>query len=262
MPPRAATARPPKQDRRSLHDAGLKNFRDVVSENGEDNDPLPRVVKEGPRRDNGAAPPSSHDFDRIDTRSVRSAWRAVVGLSGAADAGAGPGLRRSATAAGQGAAGRRGHGARLAAVDRRVRPDRARRSLILAGLGGVIVWQWPNMASLYRSARTSAPTTRSRTIRRQPKAAAPRSPTGWTRAAARPPPRRSRSPRSPPRRRAPPRPPPPWRRRSCSTRKTRPIRRASASSARRSGAPSASRPGPASRKRLRSAPTSRSPTAS
>lgn len=68
-PPRPATARPQKPDRRSLHDAGLKNFRDVVSENGEDNDPLPRVVKEGPRRDNGAAPPASHDFDRIDTRS-------------------------------------------------------------------------------------------------------------------------------------------------------------------------------------------------
>ncbi len=29
--------------------------------------------------------------------------------------------------------------------------------LILAGLGGVIVWQWPNMASLYRSARAPAP---------------------------------------------------------------------------------------------------------
>src|SRR4029079_5840015 len=28
--------------------------------------------------------------------------------------------------------------------------------LILAGLGGVIVWQWPNMASLYRSARAPA----------------------------------------------------------------------------------------------------------
>jgi hypothetical protein len=31
--------------------------------------------------------------------------------------------------------------------------------VILAGLGGVIVWQWPNMASLYRSARTPAPAT-------------------------------------------------------------------------------------------------------
>ena len=31
--------------------------------------------------------------------------------------------------------------------------------LILAGLGGVIVWQWPNMASLYRSARAPAPPT-------------------------------------------------------------------------------------------------------
>jgi hypothetical protein len=29
--------------------------------------------------------------------------------------------------------------------------------LVLAGLGGVIVWQWPNMAALYRSARAPAP---------------------------------------------------------------------------------------------------------
>ena len=54
IPPRPVTARAPKQDRRSLQDGGLKNFREVVSDNGEDNDPLPRVVKSGPR-ENGAA---------------------------------------------------------------------------------------------------------------------------------------------------------------------------------------------------------------
>ena len=65
---RGRRPRAPKQDRRSLQDSGLKNFRDVVSENGEDNDPLPRVVKNGPRA-TMAPLPSSHDFDRIDARS-------------------------------------------------------------------------------------------------------------------------------------------------------------------------------------------------
>lgn len=155
MPPRPATARAPKQqDRRSLQDSGLKNFREVVSENGEDNDPMPRVVKSGPR-ENGAAPPSSHEFDRLDTRSYDPH------VSPMSDYPAQPMLEQGSDY-----------------DDPRLLPSKARQNvamerasrrsfgdivrialtlLILAGLGGVIVWQWPNMASLYRSARAPAP---------------------------------------------------------------------------------------------------------
>ncbi len=56
---------------------------------------------------------------------------------------------------------------------------------------------------------------------------------------------RGSSPAAPAQGRRPPSAPAPrWRRRSCSTRRIRPIRTASASSARRSGAPRPSRPGP------------------
>lgn len=156
MPPRPVTVRPPKQDRRSLQDSGLKNFREGVSENGEDNDPLPRVVKSGPR-DNGAGLPASHDFDRIDSRSYDPHGAPL------SDYPAPPMLEQShdyedarplpSKAVRQG-------GPAIERASRRSFGDIIRIALtllILAGLGGVIVWQWPNMASLYRSARAPAP---------------------------------------------------------------------------------------------------------
>jgi hypothetical protein len=157
MPPRPPTARAPRQqDRRSLQDSGLKNFREVVSESGDDNDPLPRVVKSGPR-ENGAMPaPASHDFDRLDARSYdphgspNSDYPAPPMLEQGPDYDEG---RPSSKAR---------HAAPMERVSRRSFGDIARTALmlvILAGLGGVIVWQWPNMAALYRSARAPAPTT-------------------------------------------------------------------------------------------------------
>lgn len=156
-PPRPVTPRASKQqDRRSLKDAGLKNFRDVVAENGEDTDPLPRVVKSGPR-ENGAMPPSSHEFDRLDTRSYdphgspMSDYAAQPMLEQGPDYDDARPLSPKARSA--------------AAMDRGPRRsfgDIIRTGLmllILAGLGGVIVWQWPNMAALYRAARAPAPTT-------------------------------------------------------------------------------------------------------
>jgi hypothetical protein len=157
-PPRTATARSPKQDRRSLQDSGLKNFRDVVSENGEDNDPLPRVVKEGPRRDNGAAPPASHDFDRIDTRSYDPHGTPFSDYPAQPMLEQGPDYDEARPLPAKARVG----GAAMERASRRSIGEYVRIALtlvILAGLGGVIVWQWPNMASLYRSARTSAPAT-------------------------------------------------------------------------------------------------------
>jgi hypothetical protein len=145
------TARP-KPDRRSLLDAGLKDFREVVSETGEDNDPLPRVVTAP--RDNGPAPPTSHEFDRIDSRSFDphgspSDYPAPPMLEQGHDY---DDPRPMSPKARQGAAMER--------APRRSVGDIVRIALtllILAGLGGVIVWQWPNMAALYRSARAPAP---------------------------------------------------------------------------------------------------------
>jgi hypothetical protein len=153
IPPRPVTARQ-KPDRRSLQDAALREFREVVSDSGEDNDPLPRVVTSGPRQ-NGAMPPTSHEFDRIDSRPLDPHGSPL------SDYPAQPMLEQGADY-----------------DDERPLPSKARQSmamerasrrsigdiirialtlLILAGLGGIIVWQWPNMASLYRSARAPAP---------------------------------------------------------------------------------------------------------
>jgi hypothetical protein len=158
-PPRPANARAPKQqqDRRSLQDSGLRNFREVVSENGEDSDPMPRVVKGGPR-ENGAAPPTSHDFDRIDTRSYDPHGTPMSDYPQ-------PMLEQgpdyedeTRPVPAKARAGGGGHA--IERASRRSFGEYIRIALtllILAGLGGVIVWQWPNMASLYRSARAPAP---------------------------------------------------------------------------------------------------------
>ena len=155
--PRSAPTRPAKQDRRSLLDAGLKDFRDGVPEAGEDNDPMPRVVKSGPR-ENGSALPASHDFDRIDTRSydphAMSDYPAPTMLEQGADY---DDARPLPAKARQG-------GPALERTSRRSFGEIIRITLtllILAGLGGVIVWQWPNMMSLYQSARapSSSPPT-------------------------------------------------------------------------------------------------------
>jgi hypothetical protein len=151
-PPRPVSARGPKQpERRSLQDAGLKNFRDGVTDNGEDHDPLPRVVKSGPR-ENGALP-TSHDFDRLDTRSYDP--HGEPDYQPPAMLEQGPDYDERPSKARQGVATER--------TSRRSFGDMLRIALtllLLAGLGGVIVWQWPNVASLYRAARApSAPTT-------------------------------------------------------------------------------------------------------
>jgi hypothetical protein len=150
MAPRPAAARS-KPDRRSLLDGGLKDFREVVSDSDEDNDPLPRIVRAP--RDNGAAPPpTSHEFDRIDSRSydphgMPSDYPAPPMLEQGHDYDdPRPPKARPGTAADRGSRRSFGDIVRIALT-----------LLILAGLGGVIVWQWPNMAALYRSARAPAP---------------------------------------------------------------------------------------------------------
>jgi hypothetical protein len=155
MPQRPPTPRAPKQqDRRSLQEGGLKNFRDVISESNDDNDPLPRVVKSGPR-ENGAMPlPSSHEFDRLDSRSYDPHGSPMSDYPPQSMLEQGPDYDEGQPRASK--------GRQAAAMSQRSFGDILRTALmllILAGLGGVIVWQWPNMAALYRSARAPAPTT-------------------------------------------------------------------------------------------------------
>jgi hypothetical protein len=157
-PPRPVTPRASKQqDRRSLKDAGLKNFRDVVAENGEDNDPLPRVVKSGPRENGAMPPPTSHEFDRLDTRSYDPHGSPMSDYAAQPMLEQGPDYDDARPLPSKGRS--------AAAVDRGQRRSfgdiirTALMLLVLAGLGGVIVWQWPNMAALYRAARAPAPST-------------------------------------------------------------------------------------------------------
>lgn len=153
-PVAAPTSGRAKPERRSLQDSGLKDFREVVSEHDEHNDPLPRVVR--PLRDNGAgAPlPSSHEYDRIDARSFDPHGSPLADYSSQQMAARDHDYddHRSQSDGRMGAA--------MARASRRSFGDMARIAvtlLVLAGLGGVIVWQWPNMASLYRTTRAPAP---------------------------------------------------------------------------------------------------------
>lgn len=149
--PRAATARA-KPERRPQPEVGLQDFRGVP-----ETDDMPRIVR--PARDNAhAPPPASHDFDRIDTRMDSRSFDAHgQPLSNFPT----PMLEQAHTydePRMQAGGGR--HGAVLQRASRRSFGDIARIALtllILAVLGGVIVWQWPNVASLYRTARAPAP---------------------------------------------------------------------------------------------------------
>lgn len=149
---RAAAGRA-KPDRRSLLDSGLKDFREVVTKDDDLNDPLPRVVR--PVRDNGAgAPlPTSHEYDRIDTRPVDPHGSPLADYSSQQMVSRDHDYDDPRSSDGR-------MGAAMARASRRSFADIARIAvtlLVLAGLGGVIVWQWPNMASLYRTARAPAP---------------------------------------------------------------------------------------------------------
>jgi hypothetical protein len=152
VPPRPGSRGPKPPERRSLQDAGLKNFRDGVTDNGEDHDPLPRVVKSGPRENGGL--PTSHDFDRLDARSYDQHGGGDYQPPAILEQGPDYDDDRPSKAR-QGVARER--------TSRRSVGDMLRIALtllLLAGLGGVIVWQWPNVASLYRAARApSAPAT-------------------------------------------------------------------------------------------------------
>ena len=154
---------------------------------------------------------------------------------------------------------------RGAEVERRVASGRSFKDIaksatavvLLAALGSLTAWQWPNIVGVYRT--VTAPKPEAARVE-QPKQG-PRKITDRHRASERKLEARCSRRRWAPlrlrrrlRRRSP--------RRSCFTRRTRTTRKASAMSGRRSGAPSACPLDPISRRKSRSAPTSKSPTAS
>ena len=155
-PPRVARPRPPA-DRRSLLDAGLKDFRGVVSEANELGEASARASQSA--RDNFDAvpdpvsdyqhspdmqmlePPSLQDFPAEqmrepsfqvdDSRPLPPRMRAQPSVSDESDVRA---PRRSFRD--------------LIKV--------AIAVLIVCGIGGLLVWQWPNMVALYRYVRAPA----------------------------------------------------------------------------------------------------------
>ncbi|MCC6888318.1 MAG: hypothetical protein IT536_07285 [Hyphomicrobiales bacterium] len=147
-----------KADRHSLLDTGLKEFRGGVPVSGDD--PLPRVVVKGPRegpRENGGAPqyPTAHEYDRLETRAHEP--HAADGV----DHGARP-LPEQGESYDESRSmpvKERQRGAKERTARRSFR-DIARIGLMLvalACLGGVMVWLWPSMTSLYRSVSAPAP---------------------------------------------------------------------------------------------------------
>jgi hypothetical protein len=139
--------RPAAPERRSLLDGGLKDFREVVSdsdEHGEPSAPAPRSARGFP-----AMPPPSHDFDRIDTRDRGSDSPSLPEYAAPAMLEQGHDYDDPRPAA------------RGAAIERGRSPGRGLGGIlkimanvvVLAALGALLGWQWPNITSLYRSVR-------------------------------------------------------------------------------------------------------------
>jgi hypothetical protein len=145
-PSRRASARPwpPATDRRSLLDSGLKDFREVVSDNEE--------IGEAPARSgrsmHDSVLPPAQDYDRIDGYRTN---------------GAGP--MPDAATSGHDYDDPRRLSDKEAKAEHVIAPRRGLREVfrvatyvvLLAAVGAVLGWQWPNIAMLYQSVRT--PTT-------------------------------------------------------------------------------------------------------
>jgi len=169
-PPRVTTARQQRAPagNRSLLDSGLKDFREVVSESDELGEAPARAARAA-RENLAAVPSSSHDYDRLDARPhdpgppTLPEYQAPAMLEQGHDYDD----PRPAPAKGRGAA-----------VEREAAPRRSLRDavkiianiVILALLGALLGWQWPNIVSIYRSIR--APTTE---VARAPVSQAPQS---------------------------------------------------------------------------------------
>jgi hypothetical protein len=150
----AARARPAGNERRSLLDAGLKDFREVVHETDELGE-APAHGAHALHAGSAGAYPPAHEYDRIDP---------YAGDPHAQDYPAPPPLleqgpdyqepRPLAANARQGAALERERAGRRSFRDA-IRT--AAVIVILAGVGSVTAWQWQNITAFYRSMSTPAP---------------------------------------------------------------------------------------------------------
>jgi len=168
-PPRVNSGRqrPPAPEPRSLMDAGLKDFREVVSDSDEHAEAPARAPRSA--RDSFAPLPSaSHDFDRIDTHAhgpgapLPSDYTAPSMLEHGLDYDDPQTIPpRPAIERGRSRRGGMGGILKLAA-----------NVVVLAALGALLGWQWPNITSLYRSMR--APNAELASAPQPPPASGPR----------------------------------------------------------------------------------------
>jgi hypothetical protein len=141
--------RPAAPERRSLLDAGLKDFREVVSDSDEHGEAPARVVRPNSRESYATVPPPAHEFDRMDTRGrgpdspSLPAYAAPAMLEQSHD-------YDDPRPAGSGATIERGRPSRNLGGILKITAN----VVVLAALGALLGWQWPNITSLYSSMRT------------------------------------------------------------------------------------------------------------
>jgi hypothetical protein len=142
--------RPPAPNR-SLLDAGLKDFRDVVAESDEHGEAPARAAK--PARETFAArAPASHDYDRIeggahDPSAPLPDYQAPAMLEQGHDYDdprSSSGIPRHE--------GAMDHGRSRRSLRDMIKI--AANIMLLAALGALLGWQWPNIAKLYSSMRS------------------------------------------------------------------------------------------------------------
>ena len=179
MPPRAPVARqrPQGNERRSLLDSGVKDFRGVVTDQQQDDigeaparpakparelfagrEPRePFAPREPPTAREAPPLPASHEFDRIDPGHDPGHGRGPNSQS-LPEYPAPPMLEQAHDYDDpRPAAGRERHDASLEGPSRfRGVIKVAVNLVVLAVLGALLAWQWPNITSLYSSMRAPA----------------------------------------------------------------------------------------------------------
>jgi hypothetical protein len=155
-PPRHPLRARPAAERRSLLDTGLKDFHDVVSEANELGEASARAAKSARETFAAVPEPASNDdagpamLEPQPMYSSPSLQEISAGrlLDPSFDVDAPP-----VPARGQPAESDAEEGVRFRLGSYRDLIKVAAVLLLVAGLGGALAWQWPNMAAFYRSLR-------------------------------------------------------------------------------------------------------------
>jgi hypothetical protein len=160
-PPRPTRPRMPAAEHRSLLDTGLQNFHGVVSETEELGEATTRAVRSA-RNSYDALPPAPTDLDQHDVHMLEPQELHPSLQDYDADQMLEPAPELEddiRTAPALGRAGRMARKQRDGSSTRRSVRDLIRVAvafLLLLGVCGAIVWQWPTMAAFYRNLRAPA----------------------------------------------------------------------------------------------------------